>query len=419
MTPVIIAGIENEQENFDYTMAELASLAEAANMEVTRQFKQKLERPIAATYLGKGKAEEIKTAGAVTDSQILILNDELTPTQIRNLENITEMRVLDRTALILEIFAARAKTKEAKLQVQVAKLQYQLPRLHTGLTDKLDQQTAGNAGGGYTNRGAGETKLELNRRVIEKKISALNKELKTIDKEHQTRRKQRQRSGIKTAALVGYTNAGKSTTLNGLLRLFGETENKEVFEKDMLFATLDTSVRRLRFDDNKEILLSDTVGFVSKLPHQLVKAFRTTLAEAANADLLVQVVDLSDDHYQEMIETTEKTLAEIGVTDIPMLYVFNKADKLAVSYPSLAGRELTFSAQDDESLKALAELLKQELFKDYQTHMYLIPYAKGNLVEELNQKATVLETEYLADGTKLKAEVAPALAGRLAEYQLD
>lgn len=419
MTPVIIAGIENEQENFDYTMAELASLAEAANMEVTRQFKQKLECPIAATYLGKGKAEEIKTAGAVTDSQILILNDELTPTQIRNLENITEMRVLDRTALILEIFAARAKTKEAKLQVQVAKLQYQLSRLHTGLTDKLDQQTAGNAGGGYTNRGAGETKLELNRRMIEKKIGALNKELKTIDKEHQTRRKQRQRSGIKTAALVGYTNAGKSTTLNGLLRLFGETKNKEVFEKDMLFATLDTSVHRLRFDDNKEILLSDTVGFVSKLPHQLVKAFRTTLAEAANADLLVQVVDLSDDYYQEMIETTEKTLAEIGVTDIPMLYIFSKADKLAVSYPSLAGRELTFSAQDDESLKALAELLKQELFKDYQTHTYLIPYAKGNLVEELNQKATVLETEYLADGTKLKAEVAPALAGRLAEHQLD
>lgn len=419
MTPVIIAGIENEQENFDYTMVELASLAEAANMEVTRQFKQKLERPIATTYLGKGKAEEIKTAVAVTDSQILILNDELTPTQIRNLENITEMRVLDRTALILEIFATRAKTKEAKLQVQVAKLQYQLPRLHTGLTDKLDQQTAGNAGGGYTNRGAGETKLELNRRVIEKKISALNKELKTIDKEHQTRRKQRQRSGIKTAALVGYTNAGKSTTLNGLLRLFGETENKEVFEKDMFFATLDTSVRRLRFDDNKEILLSDTVGFVSKLPHQLVKAFRTTLTEAANADLLVQIVDLSDDHYQEMIETTEKTLAEIGVTDIPMLYIFNKADKLAVSYPSLAGRELTFSAQDNESLKALAELLKQELFKDYQTHTYLIPYTKGNLVEELNQKATVLETEYLADGTKLKAEVAPALAGRLAEHQLD
>lgn len=419
MTPVIIAGIENEQENFEYTMAELASLAEAANMEVTRQFKQKLERPIAATYLGKGKAEEIKTAGAVTDSQILILNDELTPTQIRNLENITELRVLDRTALILEIFAARAKTKEAKLQVQVAKLQYQLPRLHTGLTDKLDQQTAGNAGGGYTNRGAGETKLELNRRVIEKKISALNKELKTIDKEHQTRRKQRQRSGIKTAALVGYTNAGKSTTLNGLLRLFGETKNKEVFEKDMLFATLDTSVRRLRFDDNKEILLSDTVGFVSKLPHQLVKAFHTTLAEAANADLLVQVVDLSDEHYQEMIETTEKTLAKIGVTNIPMLYVFNKADKLAVSYPSLAGKELTFSARDDESLKTLAELLKQELFKDYQTHAYLIPYAKGNLVEELNQKATVLETEYLADGTKIKAEVAPALAGRLAEYQLN
>lgn len=414
MTPVIIAGIEQEQENFAYTMEELASLAQAAEMEVTKSFKQKLERPIAATYLGKGKAEEIKTAGEITNSEILILNDELTPTQIRNLENITGLRVLDRTSLILEIFAARAKTREAKLQVKIAQLQYRLPRLHTGLVNKLDQQTSG---GGYTNRGAGETKLELNRRVIEKKISALNKELKTIEKEQQTRQKQRQRSGIKTAALVGYTNAGKSTTLNGLLKLFGHSANKQVFEKDMLFATLDTSVRKLHFEDNKEILLSDTVGFVSKLPHQLVKAFRTTLAEAANADLLIQVVDLSDEHYQDMIETTEKTLAEIGVTDIPMLYVFNKADKLSLQYPSFEGKELIFSARDEASLRALADILKKELFKDYQTCQYLIPYTQGKLVEELNQNATVLHTDYHADGTLITAEVSPVLAGRLEKFK--
>ncbi|MBD5068764.1 MAG: GTPase HflX [Lactobacillus sp.] len=414
MTSVIIAGVEQEQENFDYTMQELASLVQAAGMEVTRRFKQKLVRPLAATYLGKGKAEEIKKASALTQSEILILNDELTPTQIRNLENITGLRVLDRTALILEIFATRAKTREAKLQVKIAQLQYRLPRLHTGMSNKLDQQTSG---GGYTNRGAGETKLELNRRVIEKKISALNQELKTIEKEQQTRQKQRQRAGIKTVALVGYTNAGKSTILNGLLKLFGQEPHKQVFEKDMLFATLDTSVRKLHFTDNKELLLSDTVGFVSKLPHQLVKAFRTTLAEAANADLLLQVVDLSDEHYQDMIATTEKTLAEIGVTNIPMLYVFNKADKLSLHYPSFEGKELIFSARDEASLRVLAEVLKKELFQDYQTCRYLIPYTQGKFVEELNQNATVLHTEHLIDGTLITAEVSPVLAGRLAKFK--
>lgn len=416
MQKVILAGIDNEQENFEYTMSELDSLAYANNMETTRIFRQKLERPIAATYLGKGKAEEIKLASENTGSTTLIVNDELTPTQIRNLENITQLRVLDRTALILEIFASRAKTKEAKLQVEVARLQYQLPRLHTSATDKLDQQTSGNAGGGYTNRGAGETKLELNRRVIEKKISALKKELKVIDKEHDLRQRKRQRSGLKTVALVGYTNAGKSTTLNGLLRLFGQAKEKEVFEKDMLFATLDTSVRKLHFPDNKEILLSDTVGFVSKLPHQLVKAFQTTLAEASSADLLIQVVDLSDEHYQEMIETTEQTLKEIGVTDVPMIYAFNKADKLNIEYPTLTGKDLTFSARDEASLKALADLIKHELFKDHETHTYLIPFDKGRLVENLNQDANVLETKYLETGTQITAEVSPMLAGRLSPY---
>lgn len=416
MTPVILAGIENETENFSYTIAELDALATAADLQSTRIFKQKLEHPIAATYLGKGKAEEIKEAALQTESEILVVNDELTPTQIRNLENITGLEVIDRTALILRIFSSRAKTREAKLQVQIAKLNYQLPRLHTNSAEKLDQQTAG---GGFTNRGAGEKRRELDRRVIQKKISALNKELKEIAKEHETKQKQRLRSDIKTVALVGYTNAGKSTTLNGLLQLFGQNKTKQVFEKDMLFATLDTSVRKLTFPDNKSLLLSDTVGFVSKLPHQLVKAFRTTLAEAKNADLLLHVVDLSDEHYQAMIETTEQTLKEIGVSEIPMIYVFNKADKLNTKYPVLTGDELTFSAKDQASLQALAELIKTKLFSDYQTQTYLIPYDQGNIVERLNKEAHVITTKYLPEGTQITAEVAPVLARKLALYQQD
>ncbi|MBZ5943109.1 GTPase HflX, partial [Weissella cibaria] len=203
-----------------------------------------------------------------------------------NLEKETNLHFIDRTGLILEIFANRAHSREAKLQVELAKLQYQLPRLRTSSTQRLDQQTAGNTGGGFTNRGSGETKLELNRRTIRNKINHINKELKEMTTSSDIQRKQRDKKDIPSVALVGYTNTGKSTTMNGLVRMYGRNEDKQVFEKDMLFATLDTSVRKLTFPDQKELVLSDTVGFVSHLPHQLVKAFRSTLAEAAKADLL-------------------------------------------------------------------------------------------------------------------------------------
>lgn len=412
----IIAGIENEQENFDYTMQELRALAEADNLTVIKEVRQKLDRPIAATYLGKGKAEEIQQLAQINDAQLLIVNDELTPTQIRNLENITGLDILDRTALILEIFSSRARSKEAKLQVQIAKLQYQLPRLHTSASQQLDQQTAGNAGGGYTNRGAGETKLELNRRVIQKRITLLNKELKNIDKDHETQRKQREQNNIKTVALVGYTNSGKSTTMNGLLQLIGQAPEKQVFEKDMLFATLDTAVRNIHLPDNKEFLLSDTVGFVSKLPHQLVKAFRSTLAEAKQADLLIQVIDGADEHASDMIKTTEKTLQEVGVTNIPMIYAYNKADKTALSYPTIEGNQLVYSAKQQESLQLLIEIIKDNLFSDYEKHTYLIPFTDGKVVEELNKHATILSTDYVAQGTKLEVELTTRLAGKFAQY---
>ncbi|ETA73672.1 GTP-binding protein [Ligilactobacillus equi DPC 6820] len=413
ITRVVIAGIDNEIENFSYTMQELKALAQANYMKVVMEISQKLPKPVSGTYFGTGKAEEIKNAALASEAETVIVNDELTPTQIRNLEKLTDLTVIDRTALILQIFASRARTKEAKLQVQIAQLQYQLPRLHTSSATKLDQQSAG---GGYSNRGAGETKLELNRRVIEKRISHLKAQLKDIDKDHQIQRKQRDSSGIKTVALVGYTNAGKSTTMNGLLRLTGQEDDKQVFEKDMLFATLDTSVRKIHFKDNKEILLSDTVGFVSKLPHQLVKSFRSTLAEAAQADLLIQVIDGSDENARDMIATTEETLKEIGVTEIPMIYAYNKADLAGQSYPLLAGDSFTYSARDQASLEALIDLIKKEVFADYETHTYLIPFDQGRYVEALNQNAEILATEYLPEGTQITANLAQDLAGKLQTF---
>ncbi|MHC9537322.1 GTPase HflX [Dellaglioa sp. BT-FLS60] len=408
---VFIAGIEKQRENLDYTMSELAALVEANNMHAVEDIRQKLDRPTAALYFGKGKAEEFKTASEEQGVKILIVNDELSPTQIRNLEAASGMEVMDRTGLILAIFASRAQSREAKLQVQMAQLQYQLPRLR-GMQDKLDQQS----GGGLANRGAGETKIELDRRVIENRINHIKKDLAEMDKEETTRRKQRDKSGIPTVALVGYTNSGKSTTMNGLLRLIGQDEDKQVFEKNMLFATLDTSVRNIQFEDKKQILLSDTVGFVSKLPHQLVKAFRTTLAEAAQADLLIQVIDVADKHAKEMIQTTEETLKAIGVENIPMIYAYNKADLADIAYPTFSDDNFTYSARDEKSLNQLVDIIKKNVFKDNEVMTVLIPFDKGQLVDLINEKTTILETDYEELGTKLKIDAPKIIANQLQDY---
>jgi len=417
MTPVIICGADLNQPDFDYTMQELANLAEACDMEVKNTVIQKLERPVSASYVGRGKAEEIKTKGKIHDAKILIVNDELTPMQIRNLGDLTDMKIIDRTALILEIFASRARSKEAKLQVQIAQLRISLPRLHTDNDKvKLDQQTGG-GGGSFNSRGGGETKLEKDRRVIGKRISILKKELKDIEEKQNVMRKQRDASGLRSVALVGYTNAGKSTTMNGLLRACGKDEDKQVFEKDMLFATLDTSVRRLHFKDNKDFLISDTVGFVSHLPHQLVQAFKSTLSEAAKADLLVQVIDVSDPNYRDMIKTTEETLKEIGVENIPMIYAFNKADLTEAPYPEILGNQITYSAKDPASIEKIVELIKENIFKDDRIVTFKIPFSEGRYLDELNVRGTVLETTYEEDGTVVSANVSPELHSRLSRFE--
>lgn len=414
---VILTGLDTGQDDYNYSMTELAELAQANHMEVVQRVDQVIDRPNPATYFGKGKVAEIAELAAANDVATIITNDELSPSQLRNLEDETGKRILDRTALILEIFATRAQTKEAKLQVQIAELQYRLPRLQTSASQRLDQQTGG--GSGFTNRGAGETKLEMDRRTIQHQITHLRHELAAIDKSEETKRKQRAKSNIPTAALVGYTNAGKSTIMNGLVRRYGTVEDKTVFEKDMLFATLDTSVRRLTLPGKKDFLLSDTVGFVSKLPTNLVESFKSTLAEAANADLLIQVIDYSDPNYEEMMQTTKETLKQIGIDNIPMVNVFNKADKTEIEFPVLEGDDqVVISAKQEESLDLLVDIIRKHLFKDYVEAKLLLPFSAGQQVSYLNEHTNILDTEYRNDGTLLTVEMSPQDAQRFAQYQV-
>ncbi|KAA8434597.1 GTPase HflX [Weissella sagaensis] len=416
---VILAGLDQQNENFDYEMTELANLAAANNMIVVGQLIQKLERPNASTYFGKGKVTELKEALEYYGAEMVVTNDELSPSQIRNLEAGTQADIMDRTALILDIFASRAKTKIAKLQVAIAQLKYQLPRLRTSMNVRLDQQTGG-GGGSFTSRGAGETKLEMNRRHIQHQISLMQAELTNIEADDETRRAYRAKQSIRNVALVGYTNAGKSTIMNALVKRFGDNKEKTVFQADMLFATLETSVRKIQLPDNQNFLLSDTVGFVSKLPHGLVAAFRATLAEAADADLLIQVVDYADPHYQEMMATTAKTLKEIGVGDIPMVTVYNKADQIPEqAYPDRTGDTLILSALDSKSQDALVDVVKEHIFADYITTTLHIPFSDGQLVSELNEQATVHELDYDESGTVMKVTLTPIQVARFEKYQVN
>ncbi|WP_179394641.1 GTPase HflX [Lacticaseibacillus absianus] len=414
---VIITGISRGQADFDYTMQELGELARANNYDVVGESRQNLDRSTAGYYFGTGKVEEIAELARAVDATTILVNDELSPSQLRNIERVTKLHVVDRTQLILEIFANRAQSKTAKTQVEIAQLQYALPRLHPS-ANKLDQQ---GGGGGLANRGAGESKLEMDRRVLNKRIARLRQELKDADVGEEVRRAKRQENELPVVALVGYTNAGKSTTMNGLLGLYADhPETKQVFEKDMLFATLDTSVRQITLPDHRKFLLSDTVGFVSKLPHKLVDSFKATLAEAANADLLIQVVDYADPHYPEMMAVTEKTLNSIGIENVPMIEAYNKADlRPDTRYPELNGNQFIYSAKDPASLAKLVELIESRVFADNETNTYLIPFDQGQLVDFINRETGVISTDYTAAGTQIKTVVNPIQAGQLRPYLVE
>ncbi|WP_125606090.1 GTPase HflX [Lapidilactobacillus bayanensis] len=404
---VLIGGLNRKAPDFDYTLNELGELAKADNMEVVDQVVQNLDRMDAATYFGSGKVQEIGELANALDVHTLVINDELSPSQISNIEKETKLRIVDRTELILEIFADRAKTREAKTQVEIARLQYELPRIHPS-ANSLDQQHGG--GGGLRNRGAGETQSELDRRVIRKRISDLKQNLAVLEKSAATQRERRQQSGLPKVALVGYTNAGKSTTMNQLLARFDQLdgEKKQVFEKDMLFATLDTSVRTIQLPNKQQFLLSDTVGFVSHLPHRLIASFKSTLAEAADADLLIQVVDYADPNYRDMMATTTQTLQEIGITNIPMIVAFNKADlRPDTNYPENTGDDFIYSAKDPASIEALAKLITKHIFAGYHTVNLLIPFSEARILAELEAHTSIIDKDYTEQGTRVKVVLDP------------
>ena len=405
---VLLAGVDTGegQEEFERSMEELADLAKACEMEPVGMITQKMEGINKSLYLGSGKTAETAEAAKMLEAELVIFNDTLTPSQLRNLQEELKMPVMDRTNLILDIFEKRARTREARLQVESARLQYLLPRL-VGMHEALTRQ--GGTSGSMSSRGAGEKKLELDRRRIEHRITELDRELEEVSKERETQRKKRQKSGIPLVALVGYTNAGKSTILNRMIHKHGMDEEKKVLEKDMLFATLDTSVRRICTGNNRDFLLSDTVGFVHKLPHGLVKAFRATLLELKTADLLLQVVDYSDPHYEKHMETTRETITHLGAGHIPMITVFNKSDRVddCIAYPKTVGDKIYISAKEDVSLEMLTELILDKVYDNFKEMELLVPYEKGQVVSYFMENAHVLSVEYEKEGTRLKVMCHP------------
>lgn len=420
MERVILVGVETNdnherEEDFARSMEELENLAKACYMEPVAIVTQKMEFINKGLYIGTGKVIEVKELAEKLDADLVIFDNSLTPSQLRNLQSEIGKPVMDRTNLILDIFDSRAKTREAKLQVETARLQYLLPRL-VGLHDALTRQ--GGTSGSMSSRGAGEKKLELDRRRIEHRLAELRKELDEVSDERMIQRKKRQSARIPLVALVGYTNAGKSTIMNAMVDRYVKDEEKKVLEKDMLFATLDTTVRRINTGNNRDFLLSDTVGFIHKLPHSLVKAFRSTLEEVQNADLLLQVVDYSDPFYREQMQTTKETLTELHAGDIPLLTIYNKVDKCGedISFPKIVGDKIYLSAKEDSSLTMLVEFILDKVYADYIEETFLIPYHKGNLVSYFRENAHILSQEYEENGTKLTVKCHKADKNKYSEY---
>lgn len=422
MDRALIVGVnintDRKSGSFCLAMDEMMSLVKACNMEPVGRIEQNMEYANTSTYIGAGKVEEVYDMVRALEADIVVFDNGLSPIQLRNLQRELECPVMDRTTLILEIFSTRARTREAKLQVEVARLQYMLPRL-VGLHDALSRQ--GGASGAMSSKGAGEKKLELDRRRLEQRLTSMKRELESIAGERETQRKKRAESGIPRVALVGYTNAGKSTIMNSLLSAYADNEEKKVFEEDMLFATLDTTVRRIAPPDRNAFLLSDTVGFISNLPHSLVKAFRSTLEEVKEADLLLQVVDYSDENYMEHIKVTEDTLKELGAERIPMIYVFNKADLCGMGeFATVQGSDKIYmSAKSQNGIEALLTLITGKLSGGYRDCELMIPYNRGDIVAYLNDNAVVHEMDYRENGVYMKANMSLIDAGRYEAFILD
>ncbi len=382
------------------SLDELASLAETAGAMVITRVIQNRQKPDSATYIGSGKAEELALVCQAMEIDLAILDDELTGAQQKNLENILGVRVIDRTALILDIFAQRAQSAEGKLQVELAQMKYRLPRLQ-GMGTVLSR-----LGGGIGTRGPGETRLEVDRRRIRRRIDDLEAQLKEIKKQRDLRRARREKTGQTTVALVGYTNAGKSTLLNAL-------SGADVLVEDKLFATLDPVMRQVELPENRRCLVVDTVGFIRKLPHQLVQAFRSTLEEALYADLLVVVSDFSSPEYAAQRATVFEVLNDLGAGDKPILEALNKADRVNVTGMIEPADAILISAKQGRGLEALKAEISRRIASMRHRAELLIPYDKGSVLSLIHSKGQVLSEEYTDTGTKVVALLDAALYQRV------
>ena len=401
---VLLVSVDTGEFDAEVSLAELAELVSTAGGEVVDVATQKKESPDKATCLGSGRAEEIARQCEAEDIDLVVMDRELSPTQLRNLEEIFPCRLIDRTMLILDIFAGRARSAEGRLQVELAQLQYMLPRL-TGQGAALSRQ-----GGGIGTRGPGETKLESDKRHIRRRLSAIREQLEKVESQRKLRRERRRKDGIPTVALVGYTNAGKSTLLNYLT-------DAGVLAEDKLFATLDPTARALRLPDGREVMLVDTVGFVRRLPHQLVRAFHSTLEEAVEADVILNICDASSPHAAEHLQVTGDLLNELGCGETPVLRVMNKCD-LA---PEIGDNpnHIRISALSGDGVDKLLEAVAEALPPDRKKVKLLLPFSKGALAEQCRRDGQVEYEEYVPEGLAMTVILGARLLAETEEYVVE
>ncbi|OLA70550.1 MAG: GTPase HflX [Roseburia sp. CAG:197_41_10] len=401
---VILVGVsEQEGDDAEDSVTELAELVKTAGATVVGTLIQKRETIHPGTYVGTGKVEEIAQLIAQTGATGIVCDDELSPAQLRNLENMLDTKVMDRTLIILDIFAARATTSEGKIQVELAQLKYRLSRL-SGLG-----KTMSRLGGGIGTRGPGEKKLEIDRRLINDRIAQLNRELKEVVKHREITRAKRAKSEVPVVAIVGYTNAGKSTLLNHLT-------DAEVLEEDKLFATLDPTTRMLELDGHQQVLLTDTVGFIRKLPHHLIEAFKSTLEEAKYADYIFHVVDASNLQMDKQMHIVYETLDHLGVKNKKMVTLFNKMDQRTEEEPLQdfrADHILQISAANNQGLDEIKALLQEMLREDKVYIERVIPYAQAGIIQLVREKGELVSEEYVPEGIEIKAYVPMEVYGKL------
>ena len=391
-----------EETATEKTMAELEALLETAGGECVGSILQNKHTPDPHSFIGEGKAEEVRQLVEASGATMVIFDNDLSPAQIKALEGLTGAAVIDRSALILDIFAQRAKTKEGRLQVELAQYQYYLPRL------QVWNETMGRLGGGIGTRGPGETQLETDRRYIRSRLQRLREELDEVRAVRAVQRQRRMKNDIPVVALVGYTNAGKSTLLNYLT-------GADIPANDRLFDTLDTTTRQLTVSDTCDAVLSDTVGFIAKLPHHLIEAFQATLEELQYADLLVHVIDASDPDFPAHIEVVNKLVEKLAKPGTPVIECYNKCDIAVEEIPRGADR-VGVSAKTGEGVDALLKLIEKELQNGLQQVKLLLPYSMAGYVDTLHQKAKVLSCEYGSDGIAVEAILDETLCGKLRQY---